>query len=207
MSADSRGLDVYHKNGIIDWSAVATAGSAFAIAKATEGIHFTDDQFPSNWAGIKGIRIARGAYHFFRPSVDPEQQARHFFDVVGLLDPEDLPPVLDVEVGGGLSADIILDRLAVCLKTTETLFRRRPLIYTYPWFWETQLNNSPRSSDYPLWIANYTTRRAPRLPGGWKTWLLWQYSATGKIGGVQPPVDLDRSNGPITSLLRPSLPA
>jgi len=26
MSADSRGLDVYHKNGIIDWSAVATAG-------------------------------------------------------------------------------------------------------------------------------------------------------------------------------------
>ncbi len=52
---------------------------------------------------------------------------------------------------------------------------------------------------YPLWIADYGVAE-PTLPNGWTTWLLWQYSETGTVQGIDCPVDLDLLQGPIANL-------
>jgi lysozyme len=61
-------------------------------------------------------------------------------------------------------------------------------------------NQAPASlAAYPLWIADYGVA-APTLPNGWSTWLLWQYSESGAVQGIDSPVDLDLVNGPIANL-------
>ena len=52
--------------------------------------------------------MIRGAYHLFLPNVDPAAQANLFLTKVGPLGAGDLPPTLDVEVSGGLTALAVL---------------------------------------------------------------------------------------------------
>ena len=202
--AGSRGLDVYHQNGTVDWQAIAASGWSFAIAKATEGDTFVDDQFSGNWPAMKEVGLIRGAYHFFRPSTDPRRQAEHFLERVGALEVDDLPPIVDIEVTDGLPAGEVLDSLRLWIDRIGAASARRPIIYTYPFFWGNRLGNSPRFSECALWIADYSVRRQPRIPGGWRTWSIWQYSASGRTNGLEPPVDLNRSNGPIAEVIEGS---
>ena len=53
----------------------------------------------------------------------------------------------------------------------------RPFVYTYPYFWE-RLGGTTAFRNYPLWIANYGVSE-PMLPGGWRRYWIWQYSASG----------------------------
>lgn len=69
------GPDVSHYQGHVDWAKVKAAGAGFGIAKATEGLTYTDNQFQVNWAGMRsaGLKV-RGAYHFGRPGSDAAKQ-------------------------------------------------------------------------------------------------------------------------------------
>lgn len=195
-----RGIDVSKYQGDIDWNAVASSGIAFAFMKATEGLTFIDASFRSNWAGAAAARVLRGAYHFFRPARDAVQQADNFIQTVGMLGQGDLPPVLDIEVADGMGAAAILDAAGVWLSRVEQRLGRKPIIYTYPDFWRSQLGNSSRFASYPLWIAHYTSAAAPTIPGGWTTWTLWQRTDKGHADGITGNVDLDVFNGSIADL-------
>src|SRR5689334_1580650 len=92
-SPEVQGIDVSHYQGVIDWNQVAEAGTAFVFIKATEGTSYVDPQFQDNWSGAKAAGLLRGAYHFFQPGEDPQQQAEYFLSVVQTV-PGDLPPVL-----------------------------------------------------------------------------------------------------------------
>src|SRR4029079_18299895 len=91
------GVDVSgYQGSSINWNSVKAAGKQFAVAKATEGTGFTDSSFAHHWPGMRARRGMRGAYHFFRPSIDGAAQADHFVDVInahGGLAAGDLPPV------------------------------------------------------------------------------------------------------------------
>lgn len=190
----SDGIDVSHHNGIIDWSAVVSTGIGFAYAKATEGTSVQDSQFQVNYAAIRANGILRGAYHFFHPGADPIEQADNFLAMAKLL-PGDLPPVLDIEVNDGQTAEIIVDRLADWLDKIEQALGRTPMIYTSAGFWIGNLAGSKAFTRYPLWVAHYTTRPTPALPPGFSNYVVWQYSELGQIAGVVGTVDLDRFNG------------
>ena len=95
--ATTPGIDVYSSQGTINWSAVAAAGEAFAIARAADGT-FVDPTFQQNWQGIASAGMIRGAYQFFEPGQNVDTQAALFLSTVGGFGPGDLPPVLDVEV-------------------------------------------------------------------------------------------------------------
>ncbi len=99
-----RGIDVSHFQGIINWQKVAAARLTFAFAKATEGVGLKDTHFTANYAAIKSNGILRGAYHFLRPGCDAAQ-ADSFLHVVKQLEPDDLPPIWDVEVDDGKTAN------------------------------------------------------------------------------------------------------
>jgi len=186
------GVDVSDYQGAVDWPAVAGAGVRFAIAKATEGAGFVAETFARNWAGIRTAGLTRGAYHFFRPLVPPEIQAKHFLATVA-PGPDDLPPALDVEVRDGVAAPAVIRRMRQWLYAVEAATGRTPLIYASAGFLD-GLGDLRGFSKYPLWIADYGGS-APVIPRGWRTYTLWQHTSSGTVRGIEGPVDLDVFNG------------
>lgn len=183
-----RGIDVSDYQPDVDWQAVARGGILFSFVKATEGATFVAQTFARNWSAMKAAGIQRGAYHFFRPASSVQAQIDLFLKTVK-LEPGDLPAVLDIETTGGLSAAELCDRAAIWLAAVEKATQMRPIIYTYPGFWD-QLATA-RFADYPLWIAHYTSAEQPWIPGGWKSWTFWQYTDTGSISGVSGNCDVN----------------
>lgn len=198
------GIDVSDFQENVNWRAVANDGISFAFIKATEGTTFVASSFATNWAGAKAAGLLRGAYHFFRPQSDAQAQAQHFLKIVK-MQPGDLPAVLDIESTGGMSASTIATRMATWLSIVEKATGRRPIIYTYPGFWQ-RIGDMQRFSDYPLWIAHYTSDSAPWITGGWDTWTMWQYTDSGRVNGVSGGVDINRfqssREGQTTSIIK-----
>src|SRR5262245_36875474 len=91
------GIDVSYYQGTIDWGAVKADGIDFAFIRTTDGTGFEDPRYDENRAGARAAGVLRGTYQFFRPTDDPIAQADLLLARLG-DDPDDLPPVLDVEV-------------------------------------------------------------------------------------------------------------
>jgi GH25 family lysozyme M1 (1,4-beta-N-acetylmuramidase) len=196
------GVDVSGYQGTsIDWGAVHAAGRDFAFAKATEGTGFIDGSFAHNWSGMRAAGVLRGAYHFFRPSLDGTAQADYFvneIDARGGLVKGDLPPVADVEVGDNMSAATVIARLHAFLDRVEARTGVRPMIYTANFFWAGYMGN-PNFSSYPLWVANYGPA-CPYLPNAFTTWRFWQYSDADHVSGIPGGVDGDVFDGSLDEL-------
>jgi GH25 family lysozyme M1 (1,4-beta-N-acetylmuramidase) len=194
------GVDVFRKNGAVDWDKVAKDGIQFAFAKATEGATHVDDEFGDNWAGLADSPLVRGAYHLFLAGVDATKQADNFITTVGALDkPGDLPPVLDVEwfttEGVNISAGDLVDAIATWVEKIEDHYGMHPIIYTALEWWVKFTGNSARFGDCPLWVTNIwldlSPTAEPDLFGGWDDWAFHQYSGKGTVAGVQKAPGLD----------------
>ena len=178
-----RGIDVSHHQDRIDWTAVGMDGVQFAYVKATEGGDFVDRRFSENWSGAKRAGVARGAYHFFtfcRPGVD---QARHFLSVAA-AESGALLPVVDVEFVGNCADPPALARIShelrIFVDHVERAWDRPVLIYVTAEAREQVLGDGFPAS--PLWVRSLLGEPV-------EGWLVWQYSATGRTGGVQGLVD------------------
>lgn len=196
----ARGIDVSHYQGRIRWDLIAPASLQFAFIKATGGVHRVDPEFDNNWHGTREVGITRGAYHFFYASDDPVAQAEHFARTVVSLRPDDLPPVIDVEITDGATPEALIDGVLTWLNTVESRLGRRPIVYTYHAF-ANQYLTDPRLAGYPLWIAAYDVRR-PQPPLTWNVrgWHFWQHTHSGSFEGVDSVVDLNVFNGSIEQL-------
>ncbi|RMG97932.1 MAG: hypothetical protein D6705_07435 [Deltaproteobacteria bacterium] len=186
------GIDVSKWQGSIDWSAMAADGVVFAFVRASDGTGYIDEYFDYNWAEAKANGITVGAYQFFRPNQDPIAQADVLLDMMGPLQPGDLPPVIDVEVTGGLGGAAIANAVQAWLDHVEAATGRKPIIYTSPGFWDGSVGSNA-FGDYPLWIAHWGVE-CPSMPSGWTDWVFHQFSDSGNVGGKSP-VDEDWFNG------------
>ena len=187
------GVDVSHYQGNIKWHKVREEVQ-FAFIKATEGTTYTDPTFADNYEALKNLKVPFGAYHFFEPDESGATQAEHFLskvDIKGLL-----PPVLDIEISQGTSADKLKQEARQWLEKVESRTGCRPTIYTYKDFWETYLGEE--FNEYPLWLADYA--KQPTLPDGVAQWTFWQYSHSGLVEGIDSRVDMDRFSGTLTQL-------
>ncbi len=210
------GIDVSMWQGAINWDKARTRIN-FAFIKASEGLS-VDAQFKRNWVESKRVGgVRRGAYLFYRFSVDPGQQARVMINALA-GDYGELPLVVDLEdtsVTGACSAAQLAD-LRWCLDILERFSGKRPVIYTARWWADPHLGAPAWLSAYDLWVANYVASPAiaPVMPAAWTpgVWKYFQWSNAG-IGadyGVQSPtVDLDVAAGeipvvPVTPLSHPA---
>src|SRR5262249_6188927 len=128
-----KGVDVSFYQGTVNWAQVKSAGISFAIARVSDGTSNPDSQFASNWRGIKGQNIVRGAYQFLRASEDPAARGQLFISLVdqnGGFAPADLPPVLDYETADGQSATTIIAHAKTWLTAMEQRTGKRPILYT-----------------------------------------------------------------------------
>jgi len=201
------GLDVSHYQGIISWTQVAGKSYRFAFQKATEGTTLVDATYPVNRAGAEGMGMRFGAYHFGRPSgTGPATivssaiaQADHFVDVAQ-PQPGELPPVLDLEVTGGLGSSALAQWAQAWLDEVKARTGVSGFVYASPNFWKDRLGDTSTFAlnGYRLWVAHWTKNASPSVPAGnWGGlgWTFWQWTDCAGVPGINNCVDGDRYAG------------
>jgi GH25 family lysozyme M1 (1,4-beta-N-acetylmuramidase) len=195
-----KGIDVSYYQGSIDWAKVAGDGVAYAFIRVSDGTGTIDPQFPTYWANSRANGILHGAYQFFRPNEDPIAQADLLLSKMGQLQPDDLPPVIDVEATGGLAPAAVASAVKTWVDHVAAAIGKPPIIYTGYYFWRDSVGG-PDDTTSPLWHAQYTTAACPNIADPWTTWAFWQYTSTGTVAGISGGMDVDRFNGDMTALM------
>jgi len=192
-----QGIDVSRYQGKIDWASVRSAGTHFAFIKATEGGTHVDERFVENWDGAKQAGVSRGAYHFMFWCRPAEEQAAWFKRTVP-NDPDALPPVLDLEWNAQsqtcprrLPREEALAQVKVMLHEMEAHTGKRPIIYTDITFHRDVLEGE--LPGYPYWMRSTAAEPQERYAN--RPWLMWQYTAAGRVPGIQTDVDLNAFYG------------
>lgn len=192
------GIDVSKWQGTINWASVKAAGVKFAIIRVSDGTNYLDEKFVANWNGAKAQGILRGAYQFFRSNQDPTAQANILIGKLQQYGIGEIPPVIDVETTDGVGAGTRASRIGTWLSRVQSQIGKKPIIYTSPYFWESNVNSAAYASN-PLWIAHWTSG-CPSIPHQWTRWTFHQYSDNGRISGISGAVDLNRFNGTLAQL-------
>jgi GH25 family lysozyme M1 (1,4-beta-N-acetylmuramidase) len=203
----ANGVDVSHYQGVVNWTQVASKSYRFTFAKATEGVTLVDPTYPVNRAGAEGMGLRFGAYHFGRPAgstpaaivASAIAQADHFVDVAQPQSGE-LPPVLDLEVTGGLKAASLSQWAQAWLDEVKARTGVSGFIYASPDFWKDDLGNTSSFAlgGFRLWVAHWTSKASPLVPAGdWGGlgWTFWQWTDCAHVPGFLNCVDGDRFAG------------
>ncbi len=206
-TARAKGIDVSNWNGTINWTKVAHAGFRFAIAKATESTNFVDPTYATNRSKSEAAGLAFGAYHFARPAgsglagvtASAVAQADYFLTAAA-PQPGELPPVLDLEATGSLSAAMLNAWTEAWAQEVYARLGVHPLVYSSPAFWQEHLADSTAvaAAGTPLWIAHWTNASTPWVPAqNWNGlgWTFWQWTDCLSVPGVSHCADGDRMNG------------
>lgn len=187
------GIDFSRHQGEIDFLKLASFRFKFnqinfVYMKATESSDWKDMQFDRNWKLSKEFGFLRGAYHFFDPHVDPNQQMLFYFKTVKLKS-GDLPPMLDVEQESRISTKEYRNKVKQCLLLMEKHYKMKPILYINQDFYQTYFATEEFEM-YPLWIS-----RLKKTPPSQENWVFWQFSHTGIIPGISEDVDVNVFKG------------
>jgi lysozyme len=201
VPAPLHGVDVTTYDGTVNWPQVKAAGKYFAFVRVSYGTS-VDGQFATNWAGTKSAGVVRGAVQLFRPDQNATTQANLLLSKIGTPQAGDLPPVLDVEVTGGMSNATIRSGIATWTAVVRNAIGRDPIIRTTPGFWN---NLGEPALPNPLWVVHWgVTSPQSTLPSGWTQWRFWQYSASATVSGMPGSpgaASVDEFNGSLADLM------
>ena len=192
------GVDVSKFQGDIDWAAVRRAHVRFAWIKATEGGNYLDSNFAQNWYGAAAAGIPRGAYHFVY-WCRPWQEEIGWFEQNVPVDPNALPPVLDVEATPTsktckrvLRRSDVIPEMRAMLEELERHYGKKPIIYTTVDFYRAMLQPNV-FANYPIWVRS--TKYQPGMEYGDRKWRFWQYRSDGHVPGIPSRVDRNAFSG------------
>lgn len=183
------GIDVSRYQHEIDWQEVSRDDRvSFVYLKATESTGLVDRTYARNLREARKVGLPVGVYHFFSPTTPAHQQLANFFSAV---DPQtqDLIPIVDVEVTPRRRSQLMpfLRRLRTFVDGVEKRFGCKPMIYTSQNFYITYL--AGKFLDCPFMFARYA-EDVPEVPDDVR-FLVWQFTASGRIRGIEG--DVDRS--------------
>lgn len=207
-------IDLYHGNDVTDFAAVRASGVVAVILKCSQGASFVDPAFSQRADQAKAAGLLVGAYHFCNADL-PSLQVSNFHRALsgkGLL-----LPVIDVEPNG--SSTVSVKQAATIVLGVKASLGGYPVVYMGRYGPDGNAGGLPNAtlSAASLWIPAYGSVPAvlqgllsvippletlltavgylPRLPPGWATWEMWQYTETGSCPGIPAPVDRSRFNG------------
>jgi GH25 family lysozyme M1 (1,4-beta-N-acetylmuramidase) len=181
-----------------NWAAVKAAGTDAGACKASEGTGFIDRTFGPNWTQMHDAGItARIPYHFAHPGQDPVANAATYVRSVqwgmtsgGPLGAEDRR-ACDMEVYEGRTPTQVVNWALQWEAASRSLGGAKPLFYTYSsylsWLGAAA---APLVGVFDLWLASYGSKTPSAAP--WPSWVLWQYSDSGSLSGINGHVDLSR---------------
>lgn len=185
------GIDLSHYQGDVFWETIGeNSKMAYVYLKATEGGTHIDKTYERNIELAHRYGLKVGSYHFFRPKTDLVKQLENFKSQCRPGD-QDLIPMIDIETTGGLKTDEFCDSLFKFIDLVEKAYRQKLLLYTYTNFYNKHLQG--KIDNYCLMIAQYSDEE-PKLADG-RDYTLWQYTAKGRINGINTYVDKSRFMG------------
>jgi GH25 family lysozyme M1 (1,4-beta-N-acetylmuramidase) len=166
----------------------------FAWVKATEGRSYINPSFASDLQEARAAGIAVGAYHYARPdNNNAAAEANHFLNVYR-AHPNDLLPVLDLEVHADLSPAGMTAWAATWMELVKQGINAEVVLYSYPYFISGDMGGAAALKGTKLWYADYTGKP-------WKfryrdkarnfNIVAQQYTSSGTAGGVRGRVDLN----------------
>ncbi len=192
------GIDVSGWQPTVDWKGWWAKGKRFTYIKATEGTSYRSKVFSSQYTQSFRNGYIRGAYHYANPAGKSGWRQADYFIANGggwSADGKTLPGMLDLEAGKkmcyGRSPAQILSWISSFRNRYRERTGRHVVIYTNASWWRACTGNTTRFYKSPLFIARWNTTPGT-LPGGWKTWTLWQYTDS--------PLDQDMFNGNAATL-------
>ena len=192
-----RGIDVSEFQNTINWKSVAADGIDFAIIRVggrlmQSGGLYEDKRFRENLDGALAAGLKVGVY-FFSQAITEEEGLEEAEFVLSLIDGYDLsmPVVMDWErLGGtdvrtyGVGADkVTAAALAFCGAVEEAGYR--PMLYMNSYCGYTKFDLRDLT-DVEFWFAEYEN-----VPSFRYHFSMWQYSAQGRVKGIQGNVDMN----------------
>ncbi|MDE6851610.1 MAG: glycoside hydrolase family 25 protein [Lachnospiraceae bacterium] len=193
-----RGIDVYYRNGNIDWKRVKKSGIDFAFIRigyrgyGQSGSLQIDKCFYKNLENAHRAGIDVGVY-FFSQAVNQNEALQEANLVLKTLHGTklELPVVYDPERIVGVKArtngvsgkQFTQNTLAFCKKIEQAGYDA--MIYSNM-YWMAYYFDMKKLEKYPIWYADY--RKKPQTPYSFS---FWQYSATGRVAGIPTKVDLN----------------
>ncbi len=185
------GIDISRYQGEVDWEKAGHGGVAFAWIKATEGGDYVDPLFMTNWNAAKAAGVPRGAYHFWY-FCRPVQEQLSWFIANVPYDPDALPVVMDMEWNNESKTcrhrpprEELLRDMQYFANGIEQYYGKRPVIYTSVDFHEDVLDGF--FNGHHVWVRSVAG--FPSLKYGNRRWTFWQYTAEGRVPGVDGNVD------------------
>jgi lysozyme len=192
-----QGIDISKYQGHIDWDRVRQAGIRFAYLKVSEGGDHVDNRFYQNWETADRAGVPRGVYHFMYWCRTASEQGVWFSQAVP-HDRNQLPPVLDLEWNHSSEScpnqttpEDARAKIAKMLKVMEYHTGKRPIIYTDIAFHRDVLEG--RLKNYEFWLRSVAAEPHERFHD--RPWTFWQYTATGRVPGIDGDVDRNAFHG------------
>lgn len=186
------GIDVSKHQGKINWEAIKkNSRIKYVYIKATEGSDLVDENYHKNIREARHAGLKVGSYHYLSNRSSVTTQFKNFASTAN-RDEQDLIPVIDVEVCKQWSAQQLRDSLMVFARMVEDYYGCKPIIYTYETFFKSYLGKA--FAHYPIFIAKYPKNPDDKPNINGVKWLIWQFSETGRINGINGYVDLGRFN-------------
>ena len=194
-----------HPGGVgINWNSVRAQGARFAFVKVSEGSTYKNSYAANDIGAARAAGLYVTGYHFARPRLPlstATSDAKEFAALMGNVKVAGtLPPVLDMETTGGLSAKNATAWMKAFLTELQSATGRTPMIYSGQWFWKGYLGNPTGFSQYPVWAAQYTAGIGPNLFGDFQYSSFWQYTDAAKINGIKGGVDNSYFHGTLDQL-------
>ena len=194
----------------MDFAQVASHDPAVSFIGMRAGISwgYQDPWFSFYFQEAMRINRVCLPYHVLYPGEPAISQMDNFFRIVGTIDFERVPLVLDLELSHGQSVSRITETTAKAIQTLTRRTGRKPILYSRSSWVNQYLRVSALppvhwwlaqylwARPYPLYTPEYPSPPDP-LPHGVSTWLIHQTTARGKSIGTlaRHYMDYNRFNG------------
>lgn len=187
-----KGIDISLFQPGADFPAIKAAGIDFVMLKAGQGripgewnAPFTDPYFERYIKAADAAGLYAGSYWYFMANTEAEVREEAAYYIALLRKYKfyhQLWAALDVE-----DSHLAGDRAALTarVKLFCDLVRAagfRPMVYANSWWLESRFE-SP--AGVPIWEANWSASARPSRAR------MWQYTSTGKVGGINGNVDMN----------------
>jgi len=170
-------------------------GTVAVIAKATEGIGYSDAYYADFKNQARAIGAVFSGYHFLRSDSDPAAQAAHYFNVAG-----NTPCMLDVETTGNSKPGVA--QVVAFMEALRGRGGRVWGVYFPQWYWGEVGGDLSRVTALGavLVASAYRAYSDSNWPGpyGGATPAVWQYTNAQSYGGQS--VDFNAFKGTVAQL-------
>lgn len=175
---------------------VTTSGAQIVVTKATEGTSYVNPDCSRVVRDALAAGQGVGVYHFAHTENSPRREAQYFIDHTREYIGKGIVPILDWEPSRPWDTSWAL----TWLRTVESAWGTKPIIYTYQYVENTYNWSSVVAGNYGLWIAAYTRGKTPiygfnppsKQPTlrHWPFAVAWQYTGNGRLKNWRGPLDL-----------------